>query len=139
MFHFASVEALVKRILQATFSPWFITYESMAQLLNASDMPDDRENSAVGPSSKDRLTTWWIERKLAELSFVGVTCALVAGVIAAAFSWRNLDNIAWGTKGLWYGSLVMVLTSICLATQQTLALHRLCCHGQKLQLVQQML
>lgn len=33
----------------------------------------------------------------------------------------------------------MDLTSICLATQQTLALHRLCCHDSKLEIIRQML
>jgi hypothetical protein len=67
-----------------------------------------------------------------------VRCALLAGVVAAAFSWQGLNELAWLTKGLWYGSLIVDLISICLATQQSLALHRLCCHRDTCERVRNM-
>lgn len=49
----------------------------------------------------------------------------MASVISAAFSWQPLHQIPWDTAGLWYGALLMTLTSICLATQQAVFLNRL--------------
>lgn len=49
----------------------------------------------------------------------------MAGVISAAFSWQPVDQIPWATAGLWYGALLINLTSICLATQQGVSLNRL--------------
>jgi len=55
-------------------------------------------------------------------------CALTAGVISAAFSWQSVSESPWSTTSLWYGSLVLDLTAICLATQQSVALNRLSCY-----------
>ena len=50
------------RFLQIVFAPWPSTYEPIKSLLNA---PTEAE--------KDLLTAAWRDRKLAELSFVGIT------------------------------------------------------------------
>ncbi|KAK3390635.1 hypothetical protein B0H63DRAFT_466188 [Podospora didyma] len=104
----------LKRFFQIVFAPWPSTYEPIKSLLNA---PTTAE--------KDVLTATWRDRKLSELSFVGITCGLVASVISASFSWQPVDQIPWPTAGLWYGALLMNLTSICLATQQGVSLNRL--------------
>jgi len=123
----------LSRCIRTVFAPWLSMYRPIESLLSA---PSDVE--------KDLLTATWRDRKLAELTFVGVTvranstivllwfvmlsssqCGLVASVISAAFTWHPLQQIPWGTAGLWYGALLMALTSICLATQQAVFLNRL--------------
>lgn len=47
------------------FTPWRATYEPMKSLLNAST-----------EAQRDSLTLAWRDRKLAELSFVGITVSL---------------------------------------------------------------
>jgi hypothetical protein len=146
--------------LQVTFVPWRITYDPIAQLLQAdasTNAPTTSNSSNM--SMADDLTLSWTERKLSELSYVGITvrcslsismrsrnlfagsfkCALIAGVVSAAFSWRDLDQMFWATKGLWYGSLIVDLTSISLATQQSLALNRICCSSDRFQRIRTML
>ncbi|KAK4209373.1 hypothetical protein QBC37DRAFT_324064, partial [Rhypophila decipiens] len=118
----------VKRFFQIIFAPWPSTYEPIKSLLNA---PTAAE--------KDLLTATWRDRKLAELSFVGITCGLVAGVISAAFSWQPVDDIPWSTAGLWYGALLMNLTSICLATQQGVSLNRLSGYSDSLSKIRNLL
>lgn len=66
-------------------------------------------------------------------------CALLAGVVSAAFSWRDLEKMFWTTKSLWYGSLIMDLTSISLAMQQSLAMNRLCCYSDRWKRIRLML
>ncbi len=54
--------------------------------------------------------------------------ALVSGVVATGFSWPNAAVASWTVKAIWYSSLVFALTSITVATQQAIALHRLSSH-----------
>ncbi|KAG8354233.1 hypothetical protein FVEN_g7816 [Fusarium venenatum] len=128
----------VRTTFTVIFSPWYLSHRSMVQLLNSADS-DNNSETGTQLSTRDTMTGWWIERKIAELSFVGLTCALLAGVVAAAFSWQDLKDLSWPTKGLWYGSLIIDLTSICLATQQSLTLHRLSCYTNKCERVREML
>jgi hypothetical protein len=51
--------------------------------------------------------------------------ALISGVYASAFSWYNVPPQPWSIKGSWYSGLLFALVSICIATQQSVALHRL--------------
>ncbi|KAF7531684.1 hypothetical protein G7054_g8630 [Neopestalotiopsis clavispora] len=119
--------------LQVTFAPWRITYDPIAELLQADQFVTNESAPLSGSriSVANELTSSWTQRKLSELSWVGITCALLAGIVSAAFSWRDLDQMFWATKGLWYGSLIMDLTSISLATQQSLALNRICCYSDR--------
>lgn len=76
MFNSISVESVTSwldRVLRVTFSPWYVTSNSMVELLNASN--EERAKTDV-KTVQDRLTTWWVERKLAELAFVGVTVCI---------------------------------------------------------------
>lgn len=59
--------------------------------------------------------------------------------MSAAFSWKDLDSLPWVTRGLWNGSLLVDLASICLAMQQSLALNRLCCYRDRRQRIRNML
>ncbi len=52
-------------------------------------------------------------------------------MVGAAFSWKDPDQMFWATGGLWYGSLFMDLTCICLATQQAVAINRVSCYPDK--------
>lgn len=53
---------LIIRLGQIVFAPWPSTYEPVKSLLNA---PSEAE--------KDQLTATWRDKKLGELSFVGIT------------------------------------------------------------------
>jgi hypothetical protein len=61
---------LGKRAFKVIVSPWYITHESVAELLNPTFSSNGVKTSS---STNDTFTTWWIDRKLAELSFVGLT------------------------------------------------------------------
>ena len=63
----------------------------------------------------------------------------MAGVITTAFSWQQVVQSPWSTTALWYSSLLLNLTAICLATQQTVALHRLSCYSKGLAMIRSML
>lgn len=62
--------------LKVVFSPWYITNESVAELLNPTSLPGAQETSTSYLRTNDGITTEWIDRKLAELSFVGLTVCL---------------------------------------------------------------
>ncbi|CAD6591996.1 MAG: hypothetical protein ASARMPREDX12_005559 [Alectoria sarmentosa] len=106
------------------FAPWIVTYNPIHNLINA--RPESRELA--------QFAKRWVDSKLAELIFVGnvlmpVTfnyqSALLAATASAAFSWYNTSEFAWTVFALWYSSLVFSMTSICVATQQYVALARL--------------
>lgn len=139
------------------FAPWWLTSKSVENLLTC--------------GSPDELTKSWVDMKLAEHSFVGVTvslfsrkkrekggggkvldarladvvlgsttqCALLAGVVTAALSWQDPTSVHWITRGLWYGSILIDMASICLATQQSVALNRLCCYQDRWEKIRRML
>ncbi|CAG9990525.1 unnamed protein product [Clonostachys byssicola] len=83
----------------------------------------------TNPSAPGSATRAWREGKLAELTNVGISSALVAGVIAAAFSWstETVGSLYPEVKGIWFGALILVLTAINLATMQSTTLQRLGC------------
>jgi hypothetical protein len=54
--------------------------------------------------------------------------ALVSGVVASGFAWPGMVESSWTVKAIWYSSLILALTSICAATQQSVALYRLSSH-----------
>jgi hypothetical protein len=121
-----------------SYVPWqtSLTVQPVEQLLNA-PIAHQKDLSRV-----------WKDGKLAELSFVGLgvstsqqTCwqlqmntaelipieqgALISGVYASAFSWYNTPPQPWTLKSSWYSGLLFALVSISIATQQSVALHRL--------------
>ncbi|KIV79109.1 hypothetical protein PV11_06694 [Exophiala sideris] len=100
---------------RVAYVPWqtSLTIRPIEQLLNA---PAELQ--------KD-LARAWKDGKLAELSFVGLAGALISGVYASAFSWYNIPPQPWTLKSSWYSGLLFALVSICIATQQSVALHRL--------------
>ncbi|MDI1490464.1 MAG: hypothetical protein OHK93_001667 [Ramalina farinacea] len=84
----------------------------------------------------DRLTEKWTDAKLGELQYVGVTVGktaalkrkdngLVTSTVAAAFSWASIPTDPWSVDACWMSSLVLALTAISLAAQQTIGLNRL--------------
>ena len=58
-------------VLKVIFVPWRASYEPIKSLLNAGD------------NSKDIQTSNWRDRKLAELTFVGITASLTEHPVAA--------------------------------------------------------
>ncbi|KAH8743714.1 hypothetical protein F5882DRAFT_313368 [Hyaloscypha sp. PMI_1271] len=109
---------LLEQLFYVIFVPWQSTSEPIRSLLNA-----------VTELEQNELTSAWRDRKLGELSFVGVTCAIVAAATATAFTWPEVPQSPWSTKALWHASLALNITAICVATQQTVALHRLSCYA----------
>lgn len=64
-------------VLQIIFAPWRITYDPIAELLQ-NDNDDAAANTqtpinGTNLSVADSLTASWVERKLSELSWVGIT------------------------------------------------------------------
>ncbi|KAF2092778.1 hypothetical protein NA57DRAFT_81927 [Rhizodiscina lignyota] len=126
-------------VLQHTLSlPWqrSMTFDPIVQILNAATPIQEQKTRA------------WIDAKLGELSFVGLTVllrppppsvwlrfrsrilqsALVTAVFAGGFSWNNLTTTGFymhTVRGVWYGGLAMALVAIALAMQQSVALQRL--------------
>lgn len=52
-------------------------------------------------------------------------CALVTGAVVQALTWPQVQTPSQLPSSLWYGSLVLSLAAICLATQQSIALNRI--------------
>lgn len=60
--------------LHVVFAPWQITYDPIAELLRADDSTNACATTVTSTMSPaDRLTSSWTERKLQELSYVGIT------------------------------------------------------------------
>ncbi|KAL9594765.1 MAG: hypothetical protein Q9219_006851 [cf. Caloplaca sp. 3 TL-2023] len=103
------------KVLTIVFASWPSMHDPVSHLLNVAD-----------PKESDRLTEKWTDGKLKELQYVGLSSALVTGTIASAFSWYSVEDDPWSTEACWTSALVLALTAISLATQQTIGLSRLC-------------
>ncbi|KAF2118060.1 hypothetical protein BDV96DRAFT_685665 [Lophiotrema nucula] len=93
----------------------------------------------INPADRRNLARFWREAKLAELSFVGLTSALVTGAYASANGWQTVGTIFPYVLGIWYGGLILVLCSISLAAHQSIALYRLTASDDGLDFVCMML
>ncbi|KAK3179824.1 hypothetical protein K4F52_008741 [Lecanicillium sp. MT-2017a] len=101
------------------FVPWKATHKPIYALLNSEE------------SKKDLLTETWRGQKIRELTFVGVSCAILASIVTGAIAWPSegrVPAVPWSTKALWYSSLILGLTAISSAMQQSVALYRLGCY-----------
>ncbi|KAE9366260.1 hypothetical protein N431DRAFT_472808 [Stipitochalara longipes BDJ] len=110
------------------FVVWKSTHDPIENLLNEQD-----------PVKQDNLTTVWRDCKVSELATVGYTSALVASVIASAFSWFPISSSPWTVRAVWYSSLTLAMSSISVSTQQTVTLHRIGSHSEALQKIRSML
>jgi hypothetical protein len=131
------------------FVLWEANYQPIEILINEAD-----------PTAQDRLTQLWRDSKISELQTVGLTVsaiystsvlrpsntrptvsqsALVSSVITSAFSWFNAPLCPWATKSVWYSGLTLAMCSISLATQQSIALHRIGGHSEALQRIRSIL
>ena len=70
----------IGRLLQIIFAPWPSTYEPVKALLNASSEYE-----------QDRFTAEWRDRKLAELTFVGLTVSFPSRASHPALSIARLE------------------------------------------------
>ncbi|PMD43780.1 hypothetical protein L207DRAFT_580608 [Hyaloscypha variabilis F] len=66
----------------------------------------------------------WKAARLEELNFVGIVAALLASVITSIIT-GNV-TLSWPIRALCLSALISVLISICIATQQTITLTRMC-------------
>ncbi|MCJ1235150.1 hypothetical protein MMC14_003116 [Varicellaria rhodocarpa] len=96
------------------FATWPSMYDPVKSLLNA---PDETE--------AEKLTERWMKAKLKELNYVGLTAALISGVVIGSFSTYSAPSDPWTTHALWLSALLLALTSISIATQQSIGLNRL--------------
>lgn len=67
--------------------------------------------------------TLWRERKLTELHFISIACAILAAAVIGSFSWTTIDRAYWLTPGLWYASLVLSVLGILISAQQVAVLN----------------
>ncbi|KAF2667535.1 hypothetical protein BT63DRAFT_426397 [Microthyrium microscopicum] len=97
------------------------TYDPIFALLNA-DTSEER----------DKLTEKWVDHKLQELNFIGIVGALIAGVLTSTGSWptvlKNGTTQPWTVRACWYCGTILALSSVLIAAQQSIRLHRLSCH-----------
>ncbi|KAI1867024.1 hypothetical protein JX265_007600 [Neoarthrinium moseri] len=98
--------------------PWqeSMALEPIEQLLNA---------PAADQAERTRA---WKDAKVAELSSLAVTSALIAGAVSGSLSWTAVGDLFPPVRGLFLGSLIIVLASISVANQQSTALYRLGCN-----------
>jgi len=66
----------------------------------------------------------WKKARLEELNFVGIVAALLASVITSILTGSAI--LSWPIRALCLSALISVLISICIATQQTITLTRMC-------------
>ncbi|KAH7000322.1 hypothetical protein EDB80DRAFT_723711 [Ilyonectria destructans] len=109
-----------KRSFINRFGPWRAASDSIQDFLSN---PNDK----------------WMTSKLAELTVVNITGALVASVVSGALSWPAVDNAPWTTKALFYSTLILSLASISAATQQSIALYRIGGNDSGLEVLQNLL
>ncbi|KAH3907617.1 hypothetical protein HBI56_180000 [Parastagonospora nodorum] len=67
--------------------------------------------------------TLWRARKLTELQFISIACAILAAAVIGAFSWTTIDQAYWLTHGFWHGSLVLSVLGLLIAAQQVTVLN----------------
>ncbi|KAL8935987.1 MAG: hypothetical protein Q9216_005163 [Gyalolechia sp. 2 TL-2023] len=106
--------AVFGKIWTVLFATWPSMHDPVSHLLNTTDVEE-----------ADNLTEKWTKGKLKELQYVGLSSAMITGTIAAAFSWYSVEDDPWTTEACWTSALVLALTAISLATQQTIGLSRL--------------
>jgi hypothetical protein len=139
----AAPEFLVSLIITSIlilFVPWKANHKPLKALLNSAD------------SKKDALTKTWREQKISELTSVGVAvihspstlhlpqltypqCAILASIVTGAIGWpsdASMPAPPWITMAAWYSSLILGLTSLSSAMQQSLTLYRLGCYEDSL-------
>ncbi|KAF2713987.1 hypothetical protein K504DRAFT_370231 [Pleomassaria siparia CBS 279.74] len=113
------------------YAPDSSTFDPIETLLNAED-----------PEERDRLTEQWRDHRLAELSFVGVVSALLAGVLTSTGSWPNISSgsqDAWYVRTSWYCGIILSLFSLLAAADQTVRLHRMSSHRNALNNIRNLL
>ncbi|ETS76509.1 hypothetical protein PFICI_11896 [Pestalotiopsis fici W106-1] len=102
-------------------APEQTTHKALSALLNEDD-----------PDEKNRLTEQWRDHKLAELNFIGVVGALLAGVLTSTGSWpsvlSNGKTQPWTIRALWFSGTLFALFAVLIAAKQSLSLHRLSGH-----------
>lgn len=54
--------------------------------------------------------------------------AILASLFASAFTWPLMQISAYSTQGCWFGGLMLIISSITIATQQSITLHRFSTH-----------
>ena len=102
--------------LYVIFIPWQAVYTPIAALLNAPD------------KQKNELARTWMQQKLNELTFVGITSAIFIAATTTAFTWPKASTVSAVTISTWYGSLLLNIIAISISTQQAITLHRLSCY-----------
>ncbi|KAE9362839.1 hypothetical protein N431DRAFT_433567 [Stipitochalara longipes BDJ] len=111
--------SLIITCILILFVPWKANHKPLDALLNSAE------------DKKEALTKTWREQKISELTSVGVACAILSSIVTGAIGWpfdASTPAPPWSTKAAWYSSLILGLTAISSAMQQSLTLYRLGCY-----------
>ncbi|KAG8531349.1 uncharacterized protein KY384_002978 [Bacidia gigantensis] len=60
----------------------------------------------------------WQARKIAELQFISIACAILAAATIGSFSWNAVIDAYWLAAAFWYSSLILSILGILLSAQQ---------------------
>lgn len=60
----------------------------------------------------------WRRRKRAELQFVSIAAAIVAGAVIGSFSWNAVSDSYWLASAFWYCSLVLSILALLTSASQ---------------------
>lgn len=63
----------------------------------------------------------------------------MTSITASAFSWPIVQSSSWTIQAIWYSSIIVSLTSVSTATQQSVAIYRLASLPEGLQKIRQLL
>ncbi|KAF2281458.1 uncharacterized protein EI97DRAFT_364895, partial [Westerdykella ornata] len=72
-----------------------------------------------------RTITAWRTRKIAELHFVTISCAVLAAAVIGSFSWTFVADAYWLTYGFWHSSLILSVLGMLLSASEATVLHLL--------------
>merc|ERR1711981_807295 len=87
------------------------TLSPIQRISKYASLPDEQDTVS-------RLLVRWRTRKLEELRFITIACAVLAGAVIGAFSWTSIIEAYWLAQALWYCCLVLTILGILLAAQQ---------------------
>ncbi|KAI1086688.1 hypothetical protein F5B19DRAFT_478353 [Rostrohypoxylon terebratum] len=83
------------------------------------------------PVKKKQITKKWMRIMESHLNVMIITSSVVGSIMASAFSWASFSNDTSNSaciqivKAIWYGALLLSVSSIAAASQQITSIHRL--------------
>ncbi|KAI0892457.1 hypothetical protein F4806DRAFT_479831 [Annulohypoxylon nitens] len=99
---------------------WRTTFEPIELMLNEPD-----------PVKKKQITEKWVKNMESHLNVTIITSSIVSSIMASAFSWASFSEGRGDSacihivKAIWYGAILISVSSIAAASQQITSIHRL--------------